>query len=94
MPVVSGLISGGMTLAALKTQSTRLQKHLRKLPPPGVDAAEYFAALRELDAQTDEPGALASAQAKVKGATGEAAARVRSAGGSLLRKVQRQPSDQ
>ena len=89
VPVVSGLISGGMTFAALNIQSTRLQKHLRKLPPPGVDAAEYFAALRELDAQTDEPGALASAQAKVKGATGEAAARVRSAGGLLLRKARR-----
>ena len=89
VPVVSGLISGGMTFAALKTQSTRLQRHLRELPPPGVDAAEYLAALRELDAQADEPGALANAQAKVKGATGETAARIRSAGGSLLRKARR-----
>ena len=87
VPVAGGLISGGMTFAALNIQSTRLQRHLRKLPPPGVNAAEYLAALRELDAQADEPGALANAQAKVKGATGEAAARVRSAGGSLLRKA-------
>mgnify|MGYP000191914188 FL=1 len=89
VPVAGGLISGVMTFAVLKTQSTRLQRHLRELPPPGVDAAEYFAALRELDAQADEPGVLASAQAKVKGATGEAAARARSAGSSLLRKARR-----
>ena len=87
VPVAGGLISGGMTFAALNIQSTRLQRHLRKLPPPGVNAAEYLAALRELDAQADEPGALANAQAKVKGATGEAAARARSAGSSLLRKA-------
>ena len=94
VPVVGGIFSGGMTFVVLKTQSTRLQKHLRKLPPPGVDAAEYFAALRELDAQADEPGALANAQAKVKGATGEAAAKARSAGGSLLRKArQRRTAD-
>ena len=75
VPVIGGVISGGMTLVALRTQSTRLQKHLRELPPPGVDAAQYLAALDDLDAQVDEPGALAAAQAKVKGATGEAAAR-------------------
>ena len=92
VPVAGGLISGVMTFAVLKTQSTRLQRHLRELPPPGVDAAEYFAALRELDAQADEPGVLASAQAKVKGATGEAAARARSAGSSLLRKAHRRPA--
>ena len=37
-----------MTLVALRTQSTRLQKHLRELPPPGVDAAQYLAALDDL----------------------------------------------
>ena len=59
VPVIGGVISGGMTLVALRTQSTRLQKHLRELPPPGVDAAQYLAALDDLDAQVDEPGALA-----------------------------------
>ena len=92
VPVIGGVISGGMTLVALRTQSTRLQKHLRELPPPGVDAAQYLAALDDLDAQADEPGALAAAQAKVKGATGEAAARVRGMGGSLLRKAHRRPA--
>ena len=92
VPVIGGVISGGMTLVALKSQSTRLQKHLRELPPPGVDAAQYRAALEDLDAQADEPGALAIAQAKVKGATGEAAARVKGVGGSLLRKAHRRPA--
>ena len=92
VPVIGGVISGGMTLVALRSQSTRLQKHLRELPPPGVDAAQYLAALDDLDAQADEPGALAAAQAKVKGATGEAAARVRGMGGSLLRKAHRRPA--
>ena len=48
VPVIGGVISGGMTLVALRTQSTRLQKHLRELPPPGVDAAQYLAALDDL----------------------------------------------
>lgn len=94
VPVVGGVISGGMTLVALKSQSTRLHKHLREIPPPGVDAAEYLAALDDLGVQVDDPRVLAAAQEKVKGATGEASAWVKGAGGSLLRKVQRQSSDQ
>ena len=94
VPVIGGVISGGMTLVALKSQSARLHKHLREIPPPGVDAAEYLAALDDLGAQADEPHVLAAAREKVKGATDEASAWVKGAGGSLLRKVQRQPSDQ
>ena len=94
VPVIGGVISGGMTLVALKSQSARLHKHLREIPPPGVDAAEYLAALDDLGAQSDEPHVLAAAREKVKGATDEASAWVKGAGGSLLRKVQRQPSDQ
>ena len=94
VPVIGGVISGGMTLVVLKSQSTRLHKHLREIPPPGVDAAEYLAALDDLGAQADESRVLAAAREKVKGATDEASAWVKGAGGSLLRKVQRQPSDQ
>lgn len=46
IPVAGGVISGGMTLISLKSQSTRLLKHLREVPPPGVDAAEYLEAVR------------------------------------------------
>lgn len=43
VPVVGGVVSGGMTLVALGGQAERLRVHLRQLPPPGFDAAEYSA---------------------------------------------------
>lgn len=45
VPVAGGVISGGMTFVSLKTQSARLARHLREIPPPGVDAAEYVSRL-------------------------------------------------
>lgn len=45
VPLAGGAISGAMTFGSLRGQSLRLQRHLRELPPPGVDAAEYRAAL-------------------------------------------------
>jgi len=50
VPVVSGILSGGMTFMMLKNQAFRLQRHLRELPPPGADAAQYLAALRKMSA--------------------------------------------
>ena len=41
VPLIGGVISGGMTFVALQTQSIRLKQHLRQLPPPGLDAAEW-----------------------------------------------------
>lgn len=41
VPLIGGVISGGMTFVALQTQATRLKQHLRQLPPPGIDAAEW-----------------------------------------------------
>ena len=41
VPVLGGIISGGMTFATLTTESNRSKKHLRELPPPGVDGAEF-----------------------------------------------------
>ena len=41
VPLIGGVISGGMTFVALQTQATRLKQHLRQLPPPGLDAAEW-----------------------------------------------------
>lgn len=51
VPVAGGLMSGGMTFLSLKGQSEQLRKHLRELPPPGVDAAQYEAAVRAYDEQ-------------------------------------------
>lgn len=75
VPLAGGVISGGMTLVSLKSQSVRLQKHLRELPPPGVDAAEYLAALR-VTAFDDDAESLGD---KAKGLLGNAAS-VASAG--------------
>lgn len=44
VPVLSGAISGGMTLVMLKSQADRLHTHLREPPPPRADAAAYTAA--------------------------------------------------
>lgn len=41
VPLIGGVISGGMTFVALQTQATRLKQHLRQLPLPGLDAAEW-----------------------------------------------------
>ena len=41
LPLIGGVISGGMTFVSLQTQANRLKQHLRQLPPPGLDAAEW-----------------------------------------------------
>ena len=38
LPLIGGVISGGMTFVSLQTQANRLRQHLRQLPPPGADA--------------------------------------------------------
>ncbi|MFC7432016.1 MULTISPECIES: hypothetical protein [unclassified Agrococcus] len=56
VPVVGGVVSGGLTYVTLKVQSGRLMKHLRELPPPGVDAAAYRRMVEELDAANPDDG--------------------------------------
>lgn len=46
VPVVGGVLSGGLTFVTLSTQAKRLMDHLREIPPPNVDAAEYLARIR------------------------------------------------
>lgn len=43
VPVVSGAVAGGMTFVSLRGQGERLRIHLREMPPPGLDAAEFRA---------------------------------------------------
>lgn len=52
---VGGVISGSMTLVALKSQSVRLLVHLREMPPPGADAAEYASILARADSIEQTP---------------------------------------
>ena len=49
VPVVGGVVSGGLTFVTLRIQSKRLMKHLRELPPPNVDAEVYLAAVNRAD---------------------------------------------
>ncbi|GAA5228580.1 hypothetical protein GCM10025778_31180 [Paeniglutamicibacter antarcticus] len=49
VPVVGGVVSGSLTFVTLNTQSKRLMKHLRELPPPNVDAEAYLAAVKLAD---------------------------------------------
>ncbi|MET7277063.1 hypothetical protein ABZS29_02440 [Kribbella sp. NPDC005582] len=49
VPVVGGVVSGGLTFVTLRAQSKRLMEHLRELPPPNVDAEVYLAAVQRAD---------------------------------------------
>ena len=49
VPVVGGVVSGGLTFVTLSTQSRRLMMHLRELPPPNVDAETYLASVKLAD---------------------------------------------
>lgn len=74
VPVAGGVISGGMTLISLRTQSGRLKQHLRELPPPGVDAAEYRRAVETTDEEAAAAvGRLAAARGNIESAAGDAA---------------------
>ena len=65
VPVAGGVISGSMTFVSLRLQSERLQMHLRELPPPGVDAAEYRAAVLTADVAGGSVGRTTAARSAV-----------------------------
>lgn len=46
VPVVGGVVSGGLTFVTLRIQSSRLMNHLREIPPPNVDADAYLRSIR------------------------------------------------
>jgi hypothetical protein len=49
VPVVGGVVSGGLTFVTLRIQSKRLMEHLREIPPPNVDAEVYLAAVKRTE---------------------------------------------
>ena len=69
IPVIGGVVSGGMTFVSLQSQSTRLKGHLRELPPPGVDAEDWKQAVSEATPDDQEPGVLDSAQQALESTT-------------------------
>lgn len=58
VPVAGGVLSGGLTYTTLRSQSGRLIKHLRQLPPPHVDAEAYLRLLHAVDDEADERAAV------------------------------------
>lgn len=56
VPLVGGAVSGGMTYVSLRNQSERLHKHLRKIPPPGMDPAEHARLIAVVEDRGDAQG--------------------------------------
>lgn len=81
VPVAGGVISGGMTFVTLRGQSTRLMEHLRELPPPNVDAAEWRALVTRADAEEAlrDNSVLSSVGGAVSNATETASTQARAA---------------
>lgn len=81
VPVAGGVISGGMTFVTLRGQSKRLMEHLRELPPPNVDAAEWRALVTHADAEEAlrDNSALSSVGGAVSNATETASTQARAA---------------
>lgn len=76
VPVVGGVVSGGLTFVTLRNQATRLMDHLREIPPPNVNAAQYRILVDMAEGKSDE-GANRFGSA-VGGVIAGAAARLRS----------------
>ena len=81
VPVAGGVISGGMTFVTLRGQSKRLMEHLRELPPPNVDAAEWRALVTRADAEEAlrDNSVLSSVGGAVSNATETASTQARPA---------------
>ena len=81
VPVAGGVISGGMTFVTLRGQSKRLMEHLRELPPPNVDAAEWRALVTRADAEETlrDNSVLSSVGGAVSNATETASTQARAA---------------
>lgn len=81
VPVAGGVISGGMTFVTLRGQSKRLMEHLRELPPPNVDAAEWRALVTRADAEEAlrDNSVLSSVGGAVSNATETASTQARAA---------------
>lgn len=83
VPVVGGVVSGGLTFVTLNTQSKRLMTHLRELPPPNVDAEAYLMAVKHADEVAPNSTEtfvtrIENASSTVKGTAASATSRIRS----------------
>ncbi len=69
IPLIGGVISGGMTFVSLQSQSYCLKKHLRELPPPGVDAEVWQQAVSGATPDDEELSVLDNAQLALESTT-------------------------
>jgi hypothetical protein len=89
VPVVGGLVSGGLTFVTLRIQSKRLMAHLREVPPPNVDAEMYLAAVRRADEEA--PARARSAGGAIVGTAGAVGSNV--VGLFKSKKAKKQPGE-
>lgn len=97
VPVAGGVISGGMTLVSLRSQSAQLMEHLRELPPPGLDAAEHARLLAAADVVAlaeESSGRLEGARAAVGSAASGARSLVGGVAGRLPRRGKSEAQDE
>lgn len=66
VPVIGGVISGGLTFTMLTTQSKRLKEHLRVLPPPRIDAADMAGRVDAIIDEEEEQSRLEKAGEEFK----------------------------
>lgn len=79
LPVIGGVVSSGLTFMSLQSQSSRLKKHLRELPPPGIDSEMWKQVLVAANSVEHEQSFLAATDAAFQGRVGVAAVGVVSA---------------
>ena len=69
IPLIGGVVSGGMTFVSLQSQSYRLKRHLRELPPPGVDAEVWKQAVSDATVDDEDSSVLDNAQVALESTT-------------------------
>ncbi len=79
LPVIGGVVSSGLTFMSLQSQSSRLKKHLRELPPPVIDAEIWKRAVTTANSVEQEQSIAGATDSAFQGRVGIAAVGVVSA---------------
>ena len=79
LPVIGGVVSSGLTFMSLQSQSSRLKKHLRELPPPGIEAEMWKRAIMTANSVEQEQSIVGATDGAFQGRVGIAAVGVVSA---------------
>ena len=79
LPVIGGVVSSGLTYMSLQSQSSRLKKHLRELPPPAIEVEMWKRAITTANSVEQEQSIVGATDAAFQGRVGIAAVGVVSA---------------